>query len=76
MNTVPKRTRQQGPLRSAHAVNEKLATTPRCAARKRVERGAWITQARTVGVWLLRAWMVVGWLLIVPAAIYLLGRGS
>lgn len=73
MNLAPKRTAQQRPLRSAHAVNQQLAATPRRPRPKRVERGAWITRARAVGIWLLRAWVVVGWLLFVPAALYLLG---
>ncbi len=71
MNLAPKRTAQQRPIRSVAAVNQQLAATPRRPAPKRVERGAWITRARAVGIWLLRVWVVVGWLLFVPAAIYL-----
>ncbi len=71
MNLAPKRTAQQRPNRSSYAANQQLAQTPRRPASKRVERVAWITRARAVGIWLLRAWVVVGWLLFVPAAIYL-----
>lgn len=31
---------------------------------------------RAVGVWLLRAWIVAGWLLFVPLAVYLTGGQS
>lgn len=33
--------------------------------------GEWITSARHVGLWLLRVWIVVGWLLVVPGWLYL-----